>query len=218
MSITIEIWSDVACPFCLIGKRHLELALKQVDFADEIEVLFRSFQLDPSAPLKTDKNIYELLASKYGQTVEWAKKANENVKMMGAAAGLSLDIDAIVPTNTFEAHRLIHLAREEGKQREAKDAFLSAYFEKGLSVSDYEVLTRIMEDLHIDTDKVKEVLESDRYADNVKEDIELSRRYGIQGVPFFLINQKYGISGAQPMESFVQALTQIREEERSSQD
>lgn len=213
--MNIEIWSDVACPFCLIGKRHLEMALEQVEFSDEVEVTFRSFQLDPSAPKETDKSIYELLASKYGQTVEWAKQANENVKSMGAKAGLSLDIDAIKPTNTFDAHRLIHLAKEEGKQKEAKDAFLSAYFEKGLNVSDPEVLKAVMEDLGINKDEVEKVLNSDQYASAVRDDVALSQKYGIQGVPFFLINQKYGVSGAQPVESFVDALSQIREEEVS---
>lgn len=213
--MNIEIWSDVACPFCLIGKRHLEMALEQVEFSDEVEVTFRSFQLDPSAPKETDKSIYELLASKYGQTVEWAKQANENVKSMGAKAGLSLDIDAIKPTNTFDAHRLIHLAKEEGKQKEAKDAFLSAYFEKGLNVSDTEVLKAVMEDLGINKDEVEKVLNSDQYASAVRDDVALSQKYGIQGVPFFLINQKYGVSGAQPVESFVDALSQIREEEVS---
>lgn len=213
--MNIEIWSDVACPFCLIGKRHLEMALKQIEFGDNVEVIYRSYQLDPSAPKETDKSIYELLASKYGQTVEWAKQANENVKSMGAKAGLSLDIDAIKPTNTFDAHRLIHLAKEEGKQKEAKDAFLSAYFEKGLNVSDPEVLKAVMEDLGINKDEVEKVLNSDQYASAVKEDVALSQKYGIQGVPFFLINQKYGVSGAQPVESFVDALSQIREEEVS---
>ncbi len=213
--MNIEIWSDVACPFCLIGKRHLEMALEQVEFGDDVEVIYRSYQLDPSAPKETEKSIYELLASKYGQTVEWAKQANENVKSMGAKAGLSLDIDAIKPTNTFDAHRLIHLAKEEGKQKEAKDAFLSAYFEKGQNVSDPEVLKGVMKDLDIDSEKVKQVLDSDKYAEAVKKDVALSQRYGIQGVPFFLINQKYGVSGAQPVESFVDALTQIAAEEDS---
>lgn len=211
----IEIWSDVACPFCLIGKRHLEMALEQVEFGNDVEVVYRSYQLDPSAPKETDKSIYELLASKYGQTVEWAKQANENVKSMGAKAGLALDIDAIKPTNTFDAHRLIHLAKEEGKQKEAKDAFLSAYFEKGLNVSDPEVLRGVMKDLDIDAEKVERVVNSDEFASAVKEDVALSQRYGIQGVPFFLINQKYGVSGAQPVESFVDALSQIAAEEVS---
>ena len=210
--MNIEIWSDVACPFCFIGKKHLEKALEIVDIEEEVQVTFRSFQLDPGMPKSDERSIYEILASKYGRTVEWAKQANENVKAMAAQVGVEMNIDGIKPANTFDAHRLLHLAKAEGLQKEMKDALLSAYFVQGLSVSDESTLLSIAENVGLKKEEARTCLSSDQFTEAVQQDIAMAGKYGIQGVPFFLINQKYGISGAQPINSFVQALNQIARE------
>ena len=214
--MNIEVWSDVACPFCYIGKRHLEKAIEQLEIKSDGSVTWRSFQLDPSAELTTDKSIYELLATKYGKDIQWAKEMNQNVVKTAAEVGLAYDIDGIKPTNSFDSHRLIHLAKSEGKQDEMKEALLAAYFVEGKHTGDKKTLAEIAASVGLNAKRVEEVLNSNEYEEAVHADIAQAQQYGISGVPFFVINKKYGISGAQPISNFVETLSKVRSEEASS--
>jgi protein disulfide-isomerase len=210
----IEIWSDVVCPFCYIGKRHLEEALRKLPDLD-VDIVWKSFELDPNAPVDSDLDIYDTLAKKYGRDREWAKQMNANVVQMASSAGLDFNMDEVKPTNSFNAHQLIHLARKHGKQNEMKEALLSAYFVEGKHVGDTLTLVQIASDAGLDQNEVKQVLENNTYSSQVVLDVEEAHRLGVQGVPFFYINEKYGLSGAQPVEVFTEALQKITEEKVS---
>ncbi|HBX66931.1 MAG: disulfide bond formation protein DsbA [Balneola sp.] len=210
----IEIWSDVVCPYCYIGKRHLEQALEQLPDL-EVDITWRSFELNPNAPVNSDLDIYDTLAKKYGRDRNWAKQMNDNMVQMASSVGLNYDMDHVQPTNSFNAHQLIHLAQEENKQDEMKEALLSAYFEKGKHIGDTKTLTEIAEQVGIDKSKAEETIQNNSYSNKVMEDVEKAHKIGVQGVPFFYINEKYGLSGAQPVEVFVEALTEIAKEANS---
>ncbi|WP_428235555.1 DsbA family oxidoreductase [Gracilimonas sp.] len=210
----IEIWSDVACPFCYIGKRHLEEALHKLPDLD-VDIVWKSFELDPNAPVDSDLDIYGTLAKKYGRDRAWAKQMNANMVQMASGAGLDFNMDEVKPTNSFNAHQLIHLARKHGKQGEMKEALLSAYFVEGKHVGDKETLVQIASNVGLDQNEAKEVLQNNTYSSQVVNDVEEAHRLGVQGVPFFYINDKYGLSGAQPVEVFTEALQKIAEEKVS---
>jgi len=207
----IEIWSDVVCPFCYIGKRHLEKALEQLPEIDA-EITWKSFELDPNAPVNSELDIYDTLAKKYGHDREWAKQMNADMVQMAEKAGLKYDMDSVQPTNSFDAHQLIHLAKEFDKQDEMKEALLKAYFTEGKHIGDPEVLTDIAKTIGIDSEKALQTIENNTYSNKVMEDVEQAHRLGVQGVPFFYIDEKYGLSGAQPVEAFVEAFTKINAE------
>jgi len=190
----------------------LQQALEKLPEIDA-NIEWKSFELDPNAPVNSDVDIYDTLAKKYGRDRNWAKQMNANMVEMASEAGLNFNMDEVKPTNSFNAHQLIHLAKKHGKQDEMKEALLSAYFEKGLHVGDKEVLTSIAASVGLDTDEVKEVLEKDKFSSDVVSDVEEAHRLGVQGVPFFFINKKYGLSGAQPVDTFVEALSKIHQEE-----
>lgn len=208
----IDIWSDIACPFCYIGKRHLEKALEQLPEID-VEINWKSFELDPNAPVDSDLDIYDTLAKKYGRDRNWAQQMNDNMVEMASKAGLDYDMDSVRPTNSFNAHQLLHLAKDQDKQDEMKEALLSAYFTEGKHVGNIKQLVEIAEKVGLNKDEARKVLEENIYSGNVMSDVEEAHRIGVQGVPFFYINQKYGLSGAQPVEVFVDTLQQIYEEE-----
>lgn len=214
--ITVDIWSDVDCPFCYIGKKHFELAVKQAGLENQIKKEWRSFQLDPKAPQQYDRNIYQILASKYDQTEERAKDMSMNVVMMAANVGLDFNMDALQPTNTFDAHRLIHYAKSVGKQDEMKEMLFKAYFVQGEHIGNSKTLIQLSEKAGLDKGEAFRVLDSDQYAEDVQEDIKAAQTIGIQGVPFFLINKKYGISGAQPVASFIKVFEQIMGKEKTA--
>ena len=211
MAMNIEIWSDVACPFCYIGKRHLEQALEQLPDL-EVDITWKSFELDPNAPIDSDLDIYDTLAKKYGRDRDWAQQMNANMVNMASNVGLEFDMDSLIPTNTFNAHQLIHLAKEVGKQNEMKEALLSAYFSEGKHVGKTDALVEIAENVGMDVQKARQALEDNTYSNNVVKDVEEAHSLGVQGVPFFYINGKYGLSGAQPVEVFVEALSKIASE------
>jgi protein disulfide-isomerase len=211
MAMNIEIWSDVACPFCYIGKRHLEQALEQLPDL-EVDITWKSFELDPNAPIDSDLDIYDTLAKKYGRDRDWAQLMNANMVNMASNVGLEFDMDSLIPTNTFNAHQLIHLAKEVGKQNEMKEALLSAYFSEGKHVGKTDALVEIAENVGMDVQKARQALEDNTYSNNVVKDVEEAHSLGVQGVPFFYINGKYGLSGAQPVEVFVEALSKIASE------
>ena len=204
----IEVWSDVVCPWCYIGKRHLEAALAAFPHRDEVEVVYRSFELDPSAPEVPVETTVESLAKKFGTDVPGARELMKRADGAAAAAGLTFDHGDAPHARTVDAHRLLHLALDEGRQGEVKEALLAAYFSRGESMADHAVLRRVAVSAGLDPARVDAVLAGEDYADAVRADIEQARAYGATGVPFFVVDQRYGLSGAQPTEVFSQLLDQ----------
>ena len=205
----IEIWSDVVCPWCFIGKRRLESALAAFPHRDEVEVVFRSFELDPSAPTPASEPVVNMLARKYGVSVEQAAQMQDQVTQVAAEVGLEYHLDKTLHANTVDAHRLLHLALDEAGPRvqaDLKEALMTAYFTRAEDVTDHEVLRKAATDAGLDPSRVDAVLASQEYADAVRADIEQARAFGATGVPFFVVDRKYGISGAQPVQVFTQVL------------
>jgi predicted DsbA family dithiol-disulfide isomerase len=198
----IEIWSDVVCPWCYIGKRRLETALGEFEHADDVEVTWHSFQLNPDAP-KTAVPTPEYLTSRFGPQ---AATMTGRVADLGRAEGLNLDFATSLTVNTLTAHRALHFAASQGLGDEAKERLLRAHFSEGADVSDHETLAKLLAEVGVDADQTRAVLAGTQYATEVRDDIEEAERIGITGVPFFVIDRKYGISGAQPAEVFLQAL------------
>lgn len=202
----VEVFSDVVCPFCYIGKRRLEEALSTFPHADAVTVTYRSFQLDPSTPKDATGTLDEMLAAKYGQSIEQARAMNQRVTDMAATVGLDFHLDRAHPANTFDAHRLLHLAAAEGKQEQLKERLLRGYFSEGKRVSDHNELSAIAIAAGLDAERVHEVLAGDEFADEVLADIDLARGFGATGVPFFVFDRKYGVSGAQETAVFTDVL------------
>jgi predicted DsbA family dithiol-disulfide isomerase len=199
--LTVEIWSDVVCPWCYIGKRRFEAAVERFD--GDVEVVWRSFELDPGAPATRQHSAAEHLASKYGMSVEQAEASHAQMTELAAQEGLEYHFEKARGGNSFDAHRLIHLANAHGKQAEAQERVMRAYFTEGVPIGDREALIALGAELGLDA---RRALESDEYADAVRADELLAQQIGIQGVPFFVLNRRYGVSGAQPAEVLVQAL------------
>ena len=204
----VEIWSDVMCPFCYIGKRHLEKALQDFDEKDEIEIIWKSFQLNPDLPEQAnpDKNVYQHLAEAKGMSYEQSVEMHKNVAEMAKKAGLDYNFDDAVVANSFKSHRLLQLAKEKGLGDALEERLFSAYFIEGKDTSSNDVLIELGDDIGLTKEEVNEALTNDEYADKVKEDIHESRQIGVSGVPFFVFDRKYAVSGAQPPEAFTQVL------------
>jgi predicted DsbA family dithiol-disulfide isomerase len=204
--VKVEIWSDVVCPWCYVGKRRFEAALAQFD--GDVELVWRSFELDPSAgPSPEEGGDYaHRLAKKYGGGLERAQSMIDTMTQTAAAEGLDFRFDLARPGSTFDAHRLLHLARERGIQDAVKERLDRATFTEGLRVSDHASLVRVVAEAGLDEGEARAVLASDRYADDVRADEEQARSYGITGVPFFVVDGVYGVSGAQPAELLLQVL------------
>ncbi|MED4127744.1 DsbA family protein [Shouchella miscanthi] len=209
----VEIWSDVACPFCYIGKRKFEQALDEFD--QPVDVTFKSFQLDPSAPQHSTESMVTVLAKKYNVPVEKAKEMNSQVTAQAKEVGLNYHLESVRVVNTMDAHRLSHLAKEKGKMGEVMEALLDAHFVQGRYVGDRETLIAIAETAGIGKEEVNAVLDSDQYKDVVMQDQAEGSQIGVQGVPFFVFNRKYAVSGAQPKEAFLQVLEKVKEEDAS---
>ena len=205
----VEIWSDIACPYCYIGKRRFEMALEKFDGKENVEVIWRSFELDPNAELTYQENKYELLAKKYDQPLKWAELACDDMAKQGAEIGLHFDFDNNKPTNTFNAQRLIHLASESGKEQEVQNLLFESFFSKGELISKSDILLTIAAKAGLDKDKAEQVLNSDGYSAQVKEDEALAKELGIQSVPFFIIDEAYGMEGAQPVEHILTMLENV---------
>ena len=202
----IEIWSDVVCPWCYIGKRRFEKALAQFPHRDAVTITWRSFELDPNAAQSSQDSLTELLAHKYGTTIEQAAKMNARVSALAAAEGLDYHLDQAKPSNTFDAHRLIHLAASKGVQGAVKERLMRAYFTDGLPIGDAETLARVVAEAGLDAGEARATLASDDFAEEVRADEERAEALGISGVPFFVIDGRYGVSGAQPPEVILNAL------------
>jgi predicted DsbA family dithiol-disulfide isomerase len=213
----IDVWSDFVCPFCYVGKRRLEEALNQFPHKDQVEVEFKSFELDQNSPVYNGKSIHEVLATKYGMSLEEAKKANHSVGQQAASVGLTFNFEEMKPTNTFDAHRLAKYAKAQGKEREMTEKLLFSYFTESKHLGDHETLGEIAEAVGLDRQETLKVLEDkNAYANEVRIDEGLAQQYGVRGVPYFVINQKYAISGAQPTETFLSALQQVWKEESAA--
>ena len=205
----IEVWSDVVCPWCYIGKRRLEKALAAFEHGDEVEVRWRSFQLDPGAPTEPTEPTATMLARKYGQSPAGARQMQDRVEAVAAEEGLLFRLADTLHLNTVAAHRVIHLALQQGGTRlqgQVKEALLDAYFVQARNVADHQVLRDVAVGAGLDAVAVDDLLAGDQLTDEVWADAEQARAYGATGVPFFVVDQRYGVSGAQPVEVFSELL------------
>ena len=210
--LTVDIWSDVVCPWCYIGKRRFEAALEQFEHRDDVTVLWHSFELDPEAPPVAEGKSAERLAAKYGMTVEEAAGRQAEITTLAAQDGLTYDLAESRGGNTFDAHRLIHLAAEHRLGDAGMERLMRAYFSEREAIGDRETLQRLAVEAGLPAEAVREVLEGERYADAVRADERTATQIGIRGVPFFVLGRKYGVSGAQPAEVLLQALQQAWDE------
>lgn len=203
----VEVWSDIMCPFCYIGKHHYEQALKQFADAAVVELEWKSFQLDPTLPKNAPyQDTYQYLSDRKGIAVSQAEEMTASVAEAGREAGLALNFDRAIVTNTFDAHRLLHFAKTRQLGNALKEVLFRAHFTDGKDVGNTEILIALAGETGLDTASARQVLESNQYADAVAEDIREARQIGVQGVPFFIFNRKYAISGAQPTAAFLQTL------------
>lgn len=202
----IEIWSDIACPFCYIGKAHLEKALSNFEHTAEVEVCYYSYQLDPEYHYQEGDTAFSVLTHKKQMPLEQVRQMADHIEQMAREAGLSMNIEKTLPSNTYDAHRLLHLAKSDRKEKQIMDALFKAYFTDGKLIEDKKVIGKIGVDCGLAQASVDKLLSSDEFAYEVKQDILESRSIGVSGVPFFVLNRKYAISGAQPVEVFTNAL------------
>ncbi|ETT82890.1 DsbA family oxidoreductase [Viridibacillus sp. FSL R5-0477] len=209
----IEIWSDYVCPFCYIGKRQLEKALQNTGFSEQTQVIFKSYQLDPNTPAITDESMYEALAKKFGSTIEAAKAQTVGVAGRAKEVGLDFDFENMKPANTFKSHRLAKYAEAEGKAAEMTERLLRAHFIEAKQLGLTEVLVELAVEVGLNRERVLDVLNSDNYSSEVLADIQEASQIGVRGVPFFVLNRKYAISGAQPQELFEETIRKVAAEE-----
>jgi len=212
----IEIWSDIACPFCYIGKKNLDEALANFPGSNQVDVEFKSYQLAPDASPYSGQSYYDALADKFGG-IEQAKQMTNQVAEHAKQAGLQFDFDHMKPTNTWDAHRLIHYAKEHNKSDEMTEKLFSAHFTEAKDVGDIDVLSNLAEQVGINQSDTKAVLQNEEaYTKDVAFDIDEAKQFGITGVPYFIFNRKYAVSGAQPKEAFLQALEKVQKEEQAT--
>jgi predicted DsbA family dithiol-disulfide isomerase len=203
----VEIWSDVICPWCYIGKRRFEQALGEFAGRDDVEVEWKSFELDPSSPA-TPEPLADRLAGKFGVSHDEAVAMNERMTETAAGVGLRFQLDVAQSGNTFDAHRLIKLAATHDLQDAVKERLMAGYFGEGRAISDRETLVDLAASAGLDAGEARAMLESDRFAGEVRTDEELARGFGINGVPFFVLDRRLGVSGAQSPEVLLEALEQ----------
>jgi predicted DsbA family dithiol-disulfide isomerase len=208
--IKVDIWSDVQCPWCYIGKRKFEEGARQ--FGDEVEVEYHSFELAPDTPVDFDGTPVDYLSQRKGIALDQVKMMLDRVTSIAASVGLDYHYEDVHQTNTVKAHELLHFAKSHGLQLEMKERLLKAYFVEGGHVGRIADLADLAAEVGLDRDEVVAALESGQFVADVKADVAQAQAYGIQGVPFFVIDGKYGISGAQEADAFLQALSQVREE------
>lgn len=207
-TLKIDVWSDIVCPWCAVGKRRLEAALARFPHRDDVQVVWRAFELDPSAPAVSEVDNATRLAQKYGRTKAQASAMMQQLAETAAKDGLDFHLSDARSGNTFDAHRVLHLAAERGVQDAVKERFFRGYMTERQAIGDPEVLARLASEAGLDPEEVRTVLASDRYAPEVREEEETARGLGITGVPFFVLGGKYAVSGAQPADVFLRALEQ----------
>ena len=208
--LRVEVWSDVACPWCYVGKRRLETAISRMPSPADVEVVWRSFELDRDAPRvrRVRTSYVERLARKYRTTTGQAEAMVERLTTLGAAEGIAFDLERVRPGNTFDAHRVLHLAREEGVQAAVGERLMRAYFTEGEAIGDRKTLARLAADVGLDPAEVRRVLAGRKYAGAVRADEAEARRLGIHAVPFYGMGEEYGVTGAHPVEVLQDALLQ----------
>lgn len=209
----IEIWSDIMCPFCYIGKRKFEAALAQFDGKDNVEIEWKSYMLSPDMQTDPSKSIHQYLAEHKNIPLEEAKSMNDYVTNMATQSGLTYDFDKAIPANSFNAHRFLHFAKQHGRQNEAEERLFSAYFTEGLNIDDAPTLTALAAELGLDTNALAQAMSSGAFVNEVIADVEEAQRIGVRGVPFFVFNRKYAISGAQETSAFLDTLQKVAAEE-----
>ncbi|MFV0451161.1 MAG: DsbA family oxidoreductase [Propioniciclava sp.] len=202
----IDIWSDIVCPFCYLGKERLTRALAAWEHGDEVAIVWHSFELDPSAPRERAESMAEHLAAKYGMSVQQAEESQRSLAEQFAVAGLTFAWERARTGNTFDAHRVVHLAAEQGRAAEVVERLMRGYFSEGAAIGDAAVVTALATEAGLDAAEVERVLASDAYADAVRADEAQATQLGARGVPFFVLDGRLGLSGAQPVEVFSQAL------------
>ncbi|MVN89700.1 thioredoxin domain-containing protein [Mucilaginibacter sp. HME9299] len=202
----IKIWSDVMCPFCYIGKRRFEQALNAFEFKDDVQIEWKSFQLNPALETNPNISIHQYLADAKGWTIDYAKQVGQQVTEMADQVGLSYNFDNAVVANSFNAHRFTHLAKKYNKSDAAEEQLFNAYFTGGQNIDDDDTLASLGEAIGIDSEEVKAMLNSDAYKHDVSIDIDEAAQLGIRGVPFFVVNDRYAVSGAQATEVFLNTL------------
>jgi predicted DsbA family dithiol-disulfide isomerase len=209
-SLKLEIWSDIACPWCYVGKRRLEAALKRFEHAADVDLVWRAFELDPGAPAERQRNVshVEFIARKYGMPLAQAQKSTDHLVQLAREEGLSFDFENIRSGNTFDAHRLVHLGHERGVQDAVKERMLKAYFEQAELMSDHATLVRLASEAGLDAGEATDVLAGDTYAAAVRADEAEARELGITGVPCFVLDRHFAVSGAQSAEVMLSTLQQ----------
>ena len=208
----VEIWSDIACPWCYVGKRRFEAALAGYEHAGEVQVTWRSFELDPSAPPARGVDGGTHLAEKYGISREQALAMERNMTAVAAQDGLEFRFDRLQGGSTFDAHRLVHLAKHHGRQDAMKERLMRAYLTEGELMADHATLRRLAADVGLPDDEVADLLASDRFGAEVREDEQVAGALGIHAVPFFVVDRRIGASGAQAPEVLLDLLRQARPE------
>lgn len=208
----IEIWSDIMCPFCYIGKRRFEEALGQFGNSQNVEIEWKSYLLSPDMVTDPSKSIHQFLAEHKGVPLEEAKQMNAYVADMAASAGLKYDFDKTVPANSFNAHRFLHFAKQYGKQNEAEELLFKGYFTEGKNIDDAETLVAFAQELGLDVAALTQAMGSDAYVNDVVADVQEAQHIGVRGVPFFVFDRKYAVSGAQTADIFLQTLEKSFEE------
>ena len=212
----IEVWSDFVCPFCYIGKRRLEQALEQFGHKDDVEVIFKSYELQPQIPSDESVSVYEVLARKMGTTVEQAKAMNDQMVETAKTVGLEYNFDEVKQTNTLEAHRLFKYAEQQGKGLDFTERLMRAYFTESRFLGRPDTLIELAEEIGLDGEEAEDVLVSDDFLEDVRNDQREAQQIGVQGVPFFVFNHKYAVSGAQPPELFQETLEKVWQEENET--
>ena len=208
--MVIDIWSDMVCPFCYIGKRRLEKALSLFEGADEVSLRFRSFQLDPGGESYEGRDLHAVLAEKYDLSYDQSRRMNLSLARQAKDDGLDYYMDSAIPARTLDAHRLCHWAAEQGRQDNMEERIMKAYFTDSLNIADRAVLARLAAEIGLDEQAALDVLSSSRYIDEVRQDQEEAAALGIQGVPHVIIDGRWQVSGAQPAEVFLQALRKAK--------
>ncbi|PQZ47979.1 protein-disulfide isomerase [Bacillus sp. MYb209] len=209
----VEVWSDIACPFCYIGKRRIEAGLEHFVHKDQVQIVYKSFQLNESAKKDTE---YDALSARSGMSREAAKEIHERLAKQAEAEGLDLRFDTLQLTNTLDAHRLLHFAAQHGKNNEVAELLFKVYFTECKHVGRHETLITIATEAGLDPKATEEMLASDQFTDEVRADHLEGIRLGVSGVPFYVIDRKYAVSGAQPANVFLEALEKTWAESQSS--
>lgn len=210
--MNVEIWSDVMCPFCYIGKRKFEKALEQFPHKNKINIIWKSFQLDSTTVTNPNLNAIDHLAEKKGWSKEQANETIAHITNIAKEVGLDFHFEKAVVANSFDAHRLSHLAKKYGKQNELEEKLFLAYFTEGKNTADHSILLQIAKEIGLDEKEASEVLNNTTYSNEVEQDIYEAQQVGVRGVPFFVIDRKYAVSGAQESDTFLGALTKAYEE------